>query len=331
MKLRIAAMTAAMTLFAGQCSQNHLLNTAQQTPVSQKEGFAEGAFRMACRGGHLSYDDPIVHPGVNNAMHLHQFFGNLDTNELTTDENIRYMVKGSTCQGGRLNASAYWVPALMDDQTQQVIPIDVVIIYYKGEPHHSAGPVQPLPEGLRMITDDSRWSCDGVGSGDTIGAGCAGQLLATVRFKYCWNGQLDSPDHRSHLASSFYDQSGRERCPATHPTVIPRVTYNIVYNTSGMGPSEGYSLASDHDPMMTGLPRGEMAPRGSTMHGDYLYGWYRTDNETGKSFARVWYDNCLAGFKDCNFGDLGDGRQLKAWPAEADIQQATPAPPPLPN
>jgi Domain of unknown function (DUF1996) len=204
MKVRFAAMTAAAMLFAGQCSQSEFLNDSLPEPAQQKEGTTEGAFRMACRGGHLSYDDPIVAPGVDNATHLHQFFGNLDTSESTTDESIRYMVGGSTCQGGRLNGTAYWVPALTDATTQQVVPIDVVIVYYKGEPHHTAGPVQPLPEGIRMITDDSSWSCDGTSMGDTIGANCAGQLLATVRFKFCWNGQLDSPDHRSHLAASFW-------------------------------------------------------------------------------------------------------------------------------
>jgi Domain of unknown function (DUF1996) len=329
MRVQFAAMTAAVMLSATQCTQVQFLSNAPEASP-QKEGTAEGAFRMACRGGHLSYDDPIVAPGVNNATHLHQFFGNLDTNENTTDENIRYMSRGSTCQGGRLNGTAYWVPALMDSATQQVVPIDVVIVYYKGEPHHTAGPVQPLPEGIRMISDDGSWSCDGANSSDTIAANCAGQLLATVRFKFCWNGQLDSPDHRSHLASSYYE-NGVERCPPTHPTVIPRITYNIVYNTTGMGPSQGFTVASDHDPKMTGLSSGQVAPPGSTLHGDYLYGWYRTDNETGKSFARVWYDNCLAGFKNCDFGDLGDGRRLKPWPAEAKVQQPSPALPPLPR
>lgn len=329
MKTRYVAMTAAVIMLGNQCSPSFYYEDSGVEQVQQKEGAAEGAFRLACRGGQVSYDDPIVAPGVDNATHLHQFFGNLDTNENTTDDNIRFMYKGSTCQGGRLNASSYWVPALLDSATNQVVPIDVAIIYYKGEPHHSAGPVQPLPEGLRMITDKGRWLC-GDATSETIAPNCSGQIQAVASFKFCWDGRLDSPDHRSHLADSYYD-NGVERCPATHPTVIPRISYSILYNTAGMGPSQGFTLSSDHDPKMTGLPKGQVAPPGSTLHADYLFGWYRTDDRSGKTFSRVWYDNCLAGFKNCDFGDLGDGRRLKPWPKEATLQAPSPAPPPLPR
>ena len=189
--------------------------------------------------------------------------------------------------------------------------------------------MEPLREGLRIISDNGSWSCAGVSTGDIIAPKCSGALMASVDFRFCWNGQLDSPDHRSHLANSFY-ANGVERCPATHPTVIPRISYKITYNTAGLGPSSGYSLSSDHDSSMSKRPSGQVAPRGSTLHGDYMYGWYAIDTDTGKSFARVWYDNCLAGFKNCDFGDLGDSRRLRAWPDDATVQKATPAPAPLP-
>ncbi len=321
MRFRMFAVGAAFAAAAGSCgpiAQSDLITQPITVPPDQEVGAAEGAFRLACRGGHLSHDDPIVAPGLDDATHLHQFFGNLGVDENTDDASLASEDDaGSTCQGGELNNTAYWVPALIDSTTDQVVPIETAIVYYKGEPHHTAGPVEPLPVGLRMISDDGSWSC----GGDVIGEDC-GELTGTVNFRWCWNGELDSADHRSHLAESSY-QNGVERCPSTHPRVIPRISYKVQYDLGGMGPSSGFSLSSDHGD-------GQQAPGGSTMHGDYMYGWYRVDERTGTTFDRVWYRNCLDGFRNCDFGDLGDGRRLLAYPDEAVDQQPSPAPPPLP-
>lgn len=332
MKIPTASgLTALLAIFAGQCAhQDELLLDEPEIPAEQTVGQAEGAFRISCMGGQLSYDDPIVAPGRPNATHLHQYFGNVDADAFTTSNNIALTAGEPTCQGGSLNQSAYWLPALIDTGTNQVVPIDVAVVYYKGEPHHEAGPVQPLPRGLKMISDDGTWSCDGQQKADTIMGGCTGQLTASINFKFCWNGELDSPDHRSHLANTFYD-NGVERCPSTHPTVIPRVSYHVHYDATGMSDTSNFILSSDVDPMMTELPAGVQAPAGTTLHADYFYGWYRQDANTGKTFADVWYENCLLAFKDCTFGDLGDGRRLRAWPEGVAEQQAVPAPPPMPS
>jgi Domain of unknown function (DUF1996) len=312
---------------------SQFLTANEALPPEQVVGAAEGAFRIVCRGGHLNYDDPIVHPGQPNAMHLHQFFGNLSIDAATTSDNISENRAGSTCQGGALNDSAYWVPALVDGASEQVVPIESVTVYYKGEPHHTAGPVQALPPGLRMVVDDGNWACGETEPGPTIPA-CGGDqvLYNSINFNWCWNGELDSADHRSHLApASRENDAGEERCPATHPTVIPRVSYNISYGNSTFASSDEFYLASDVDPMMNGGRDPDQVAPGSTSHADYMEGWRELDPDSGLTFSQVWHQNCLEGFKNCDFGDLGDGRRMLAFPEESVIQQPSPVGSPMPS
>jgi Domain of unknown function (DUF1996) len=96
-------------------------------------------------------------------------------------------------------------------------------------------PVRPYPAGLKIIAGDSRavapqpldvvwWNCgpfSGVRRSGSIPRACrAGfSLELHVRFPECWDGRrLDSPDHQTHMA-----YAKRERCPATHPVLLPNL------------------------------------------------------------------------------------------------------------
>ena len=71
-----------------------------------------GAFRVSCAISHYAFDDPIVKPFQGGASHLHTFFGNTSTDAQTNPASIR--TKGrSTCAGGDLNKSGYWVPSII--------------------------------------------------------------------------------------------------------------------------------------------------------------------------------------------------------------------------
>ncbi len=69
------------------------------------------AFRTECSLSHTSKDDPIVYPGQAGAAHWHQFFGNTAANAHLTDARTQ---GNSTCNGGILNRTAYWAPALIN-------------------------------------------------------------------------------------------------------------------------------------------------------------------------------------------------------------------------
>lgn len=71
-----------------------------------------GAMRVFCARSHFAYDDPIVWPSEKGKTHLHVFFGNTQTGGTSTPTSIR-TTGNSTCQGGTMNRSAYWVPAMI--------------------------------------------------------------------------------------------------------------------------------------------------------------------------------------------------------------------------
>jgi hypothetical protein len=62
---------------------------------------------------------------------------------------------------------------------------------------------------------------------------CPGGIRATVIFPSCWDGvNLDSPDHKSHVAYSTAKGANAlagDKCPSTHPVRIPQVMYEIFH------------------------------------------------------------------------------------------------------
>ena len=64
----------------------------------------------------MAFDDPIVYPGQVGKSHLHVFFGNTGANANSTAASIAGS-GNSTCDGGTVNRSAYWVPALIDTRS----------------------------------------------------------------------------------------------------------------------------------------------------------------------------------------------------------------------
>lgn len=81
-----------------------------------------GAFRIICDFTHMAADDPIVKPGQPGASHLHSFFGNADIDAFTTPQTIRDDPR-SSCHGGSVNASGYWVPTVLDADGRPVAPV----------------------------------------------------------------------------------------------------------------------------------------------------------------------------------------------------------------
>ena len=285
-----------------------------------------GAFRFLCGAGQILADDPIVYPGQPGKAHLHQFFGNLGANANSTYESLR---KGgeSTCQNEG-NRSAYWMPAMLDGKGNVVRP-DWVSIYYKRFPASApqcktAGKgCVGIPRGLRFVFgwDQTRPSVPQPENNELFNFKCVagwspvtasfpnmvepmkvckpGQWLsATISSPQCWNGNdLDSPDHRSHLANMVRNpSSGQYACPATHPIIIPQFTMGVGYSIeTGDGPTK-WRLASDN------MAPGDVA--GSTFHSDYFEAW--EDN-----LREEWERGCLDGLLNCSDGDLGTGSIMK--------------------
>jgi hypothetical protein len=275
------------------------------------------AFRTFCQFSHLAYADPIVAPGNARFPHLHMFWGNTGANAHSTYESLRSTGHG-TCDGGPLNRSAYWMPAIFDGANQVVVPSSFEL-YYKVENAPLGGKgVRQYPNGLRMIAgarldgvpvDPSAaradgggltwgWQCGDGGSSATIPECGAGQrLTAWVRFPYCWDGKnLNSADHRSHLRYGTNNTWGP--CPWTHPFHLPELKEQAHFDNVPGGTSSWYA-SSDR--------MHHARPNGSTLHADWFGAW---DNAVQDRFFRA----CLLGNRSASNGVLCDGQQLKQVP-----------------
>lgn len=267
----------------------------------------------------MSFDDPIVFPGQVGRSHLHTFFGNVGTNANSTPDSLRN-TGNSTCRGGIVNRSGYWVPTMIDTKDGTPLKPDSVDVYYKNG-SLDGSVIKPVPEGLRMIAGDptrtttysptfsSRFKCMGGpnNENDLYGPGVANcdvgaQLVSEVFFPQCWDGvHLDSPDHKSHMSYTTSVQSTVDpskwiaMCPATHPVPLPQISFNVSYTVTEKNSPSRWRLSSDQ--------YDTKQPGGYSSHGDWFNGWK-------SEFSDAWAKGCIKAKKDCHAHLLGDGREI---------------------
>lgn len=274
-----------------------------------------GAFRFLCYASHVNYDDPITKPGVKDATHLHLFFGNTLTDANSTYQSLRTTGQG-TCNGGPVNRSAYWAPVLCSptcDIGGNVLLPNAISVYYKQEPAQAAAlkaklGYAGLPRGLKMVGgydltgkyalpswQPAYWACEsGSSRGLTIPTSCptGDQVVMHVEFPSCWDGRLDSPNHRDHIA--YYPNGDSPTvCPADHPLQLPRFSVTLIYSQAAIGGT----LASDNMPGMPAMAAG------STLHADWFGAW-------DDGVMATWFQKCVIEFRSCVGGQTGDDKYL---------------------
>lgn len=264
-----------------------------------------GAFRTVCDFSHMAFDDPIVFPGQPGRSHLHAFFGNTAVNGNSTAASIANS-GNSTCRGGILNRSSYWVPAMIDTRDGTPLRPSESNFYYKtGYLGVVPSTVQSIPAGLRMIAGDTRnaspagpfnYTCHTATSttAPTFGIpNCpvGSEVWQHIVFPQCWDGvNLDSPDHKSHMAYA----NGRG-CPSSHPVPLPEITFNIIYPVTEANSPLRWRLSSDN--------YSSTLPGGYSAHADWFNGW-RPD------IVDAFVRNCDRPAVDCKSHLLGDGRAI---------------------
>lgn len=281
-----------------------------------------GAFRTHCLESHEAFDDPLVFPQQAGASHHHIFFGNPTVDAFTNTDSL-LAANETTCDGNTLNRSAYWVPALYDQNGERIQYIEP-LFYYKTGYHLPAESIQPPPEGLRMIAGNAHamhpqsstvikfrcgeWESDieWFDPGDPLDhvpylPECEIDDILEIRivFPQCWDGEnLDSPDHKSHMAypsSAIPPIAGTGSCPESHPVAIPEISYNFaIYVTEDRGQPSSWRFSSDIHHGVAG---------GVSLHADWMNGWDRDVMET-------IITNCLRPARECLVGLLGNGTQL---------------------
>ncbi len=285
-----------------------------------------GDFRIECKVSHMSNDDPIVYPNKKDPTHGHTFFGNTSLNYASDLKNLAN-VGNSTCRGGIVNRSAYWVPTMVDTATGEPLVPDGGLWYYKsgliGYFDPTTAGVKMPPKGLRMIAGNSMaksadesnnvsFSCrapDGkfvVPNQRTIPACPEGHTIhANVSFPQCWDGlNLDWLDHKSHMSYdykySFHTVDGKLRkkyvCPESHPVPIAAIGLSVYYKVKTTDGTANWRLASDNY-----QKDGQNA--GYSMHGDFVSGW-------NEEYAKKIEKNCLQQKVDCGSDKVGDGIRL---------------------
>ena len=285
----IAAAGAGAGVFGAQGSVRAFKHLAHRVmPAAGKPAPNVGRLRgvnfvSGCGYSHRAPDDPIVFPGQPGLSHDHTFIGNDTTNAFSTLATLK--AGTSSCRRAG-DTAAYWVPTLLAAGGKLVFPSHASVYYRR----RTLAPVQPFPQGLEVVAGNSKatapqglmitsWNCGpvaGIPPQATIPA-CPDArqqgLALHVQFPSCWDGvNLDSPDHKSHMAYAT-----RGRCPADHPVAVPALQVNVRCPSAG---GAGLVLASG----------GQYSG-----HADFFNAWDQT------VLAQL-VDGCLNALRHCQQG-----------------------------
>jgi Domain of unknown function (DUF1996) len=253
-------------------------------------------FRTVCLFSQMNTDEPLPVHGEPDSSYLHLYWGNTAVRANPTAGSL---AKGnSTCRGGTVDRSAYWVPALIDTRIGAPIAPELIHVYFEsGYLGVRPDQVKPMPGGLRMVAGEAAastghgqvhagWVCwsafrDRVSAIPTCHAGDS--VAMELTFPQCWNGRdLDSADHRAHMA---YAMPGHG-CPATHPVALPQISYHVLYPVTAGTDTSRWRLATD------------------TIQGGWINGWK-------EEIEATWIRGCVNVPVTCGSHMLGDGRVLR--------------------
>ena len=295
--------------------------TTQQITIdtSSVNGVTEngGDFRVGCRFSHVAKDDPIVYPGKPGASHLHIFFGNTTTNANSGDDFSLFGL--STCSGGKINRTAYWAPALIYScpagtagcdrkRDGEIQTPSGSLFYYKAAGGFTTDSIEWFPPKFRFITGDStnnnpallpgRFECSYPvnlsqtfpnipSTAQATALGCY-EMNVFINFQICWDGvNIDSPNHRSHVAGDANGTPFAIGCAAAYPGTFPRQFPGITLNIHYAPPVADYDFLRFSSDQPRATATGPCATAqynycaGATMHADWANGWDATPNFGG--------------------------------------------------
>ncbi|KAN0087269.1 protein of unknown function (DUF1996) domain containing protein [Elaphomyces granulatus] len=265
-----------------------LLIACSVTPVS-------AFWRMPCPGRLVTERaDPIVDPGQVSG-HVHSIAGGSGFT-FTMDYAQARSSKCSSCPI-KQDLSNYWTPALyyhaqngsfisVPQAGDSASGLGGMTVYYLQRAGPNNDKLTAFPEGFRMLAGNP-WQRNFTGdfAGQAISfncldytgpavpetngfpsKNCPNGLRAQVFFPSCWDGKnLDSPDHKSHVA---YPASGAYNdgpCPSTHPVHLISLFYEVIWQTNlyasdWYGSNQPFAFANGD-------------PTGYGLHGDFINGW----------------------------------------------------------
>ncbi|KAF2763010.1 hypothetical protein EJ05DRAFT_506654 [Pseudovirgaria hyperparasitica] len=251
-------------------------------------------FTVNCAPLTTQRSDPILVPGEASS-HVHTIIGGTAFARTETNEDA-VRAAGTTCDKS-LDNSNYWIPQLYhqgEGGQFELVPMATASVYYLNRACDYAKDrtgcdytqyARAPPKGLRMIAGDlkrrtyndsdfreramSHVCLRANGQEDLHIADLPKEQCTRIRsqvfFPSCWDGEnLDSKDHKSHMAYPALGDYNIGVCPESHPVGIFSVFFEFFYDTNAVRDFNRYVYAMGDT-------------TGYGLHGDFINGW--TDQE----------------------------------------------------
>jgi len=266
---------------------------------------ANGIFTVNCSPLSVQRSDPIVNPGVPGG-HVHSIIGG-NAFKRTMGPMDAQNATQTTCDK-MIDHSNYWVPQLYHqrpDKMWELVPFVHSAVYYLLRACDYApnlkncdnAPV-PLafPYGFRMVSGDPlrRTYNESDKAERAVSLVCLGgaggrfnglpphhcdEIRAQVFFPSCWDGKnLDSPDHKSHVAYPAIGDYNGGVCPESHPVALFSIFFEFFFDTKNVTDTK-FAFANGD-------------PTGYGYHGDFVMGW------TNRDLLQTAHKDCV-GPSDC--------------------------------
>ncbi|PHH78570.1 hypothetical protein CDD80_6681 [Ophiocordyceps camponoti-rufipedis] len=245
-------------------------------------------FTVNCKALTIQRGDPIVFPGVLSP-HVHTVVGG--TAFALTESNEDAKASRATTCDKVLDNSNYWQPQLYHQRRDgkfELVEMQGIAAYYidracdyapgrrncDNTPHARAPPA-----GLRMVVGNPYLRtydasnpeqraishiCLGPGASDDtphLPTKQCERLRAETFFPSCWDGtNLDSANHKSHMAFPAIGDYNTGVCPPSHPIAILSVFLEFFYDTAAIRDFNRWVWSMGD-------------PTGYGLHGDFINGW----------------------------------------------------------